>query len=193
MSSVHGLTFWSGHLRGGKEEPGHRSNAGQHCAPVSAEDSHQGTPLSAAKNESLRWGRYQQWEDAGLRGGTGRLLTEQVEILVYLLGDYFCSHSLCLFSFYLFIFFGCSSENTFLDLSVLKFWSELVVGRSREIMEMPELRWHFHKPYEFLRKKQCPQLDLKWGFLCGCSYSRYTVGGYYFIFCKRCQCKTTLI
>lgn len=94
---------------------------------------------------------------------------------------------------FIYFFFGCSSENTFLDLSVLKFWSELVVGRSREIMEMPELRWHFHKPYEFLRKKQCPQLDLKWGFLCGCSYSRYTVGGYYFIFCKRCQCKTTLI
>lgn len=69
------------------------------------------------------------------------------------------------------------------------------IGRGKKlgIMEMPVLRWHIHKPYEFLMKKQCPQLDLKWGFLCGRSYSKYTVGGFYFIFRKRYQCKTTLI
>lgn len=61
--------------------------------------------------------------------------------------------------------------------------------RSWGIMEMPVLMWHIHKPYEFLMKEQCPQLDLKWGFLCGRSYSKWTVGGFYFVFCKRYQCR----
>lgn len=53
------------------------------------------------------------------------------------------------------------------------------------------LLWHIHKPYEFLTKEQCPQLDLKWGFLCMHTYGKWSMSGFYFIFSKRYQVQKT--
>lgn len=51
------------------------------------------------------------------------------------------------------------------------------------------LMWYIHKPYEFLVKEQCPQLDLKLAFLCGCSYGKWGVHQFYFIVSKWHKCK----
>lgn len=82
----------------------------------------------------------------------------------------------------------CAPENTFIDMGRFKILIRIGSRkRAGEITETPVLMWDVYKPHEFLTKEQYSQLYLKWGFLCGHAYGKWSVSGFYFIFSKRYQ------
>lgn len=82
----------------------------------------------------------------------------------------------------------CSPESTFIDRGCFKILIRIGSRkRAGEITETPVLMWDIYKPHEFLTKEQYSQLYLKWGFLCGRAYGKWSVSGFYFIFSKRYQ------